>query len=161
MSWVKQNGSGSQHANGWVSITSSSNGNYIYAHEGNTIYKSSDGGFTWTNPTTDGSHGWINLSATTTTTSDSIGKYLIAGTGDEVPVSPYISTDFGVTMTEVTAITSTGWDAVATSYDGTNGRYVACSYGGSIYTSSNGTSWTTESPAVGDWISASISETAT
>lgn len=183
MAWVKRidtsytkatspgNG-GDDGSTPWNGITSSSDGNYIYAIDNQTIFISRDGGSSWVFPSGNGSSSWISISTTTTTVVNKIGKYSISGIDGSLPA---ISSNYADTWTfldntlgtgNTTGISGSSWPAVATSYNGTSGQYVACNNGGYIYTSSDGAvNWTdtqssTGNPGTDNWISVSISETA-
>ncbi len=96
------------------------------------LYKSTDGGATWTELTSAGSRNWSSIQCSST------GKYVIA----TVHVGfIYISTDGGTTWTEATSGGSRAWDQGIVSEDGT--KFAAIAFSNYVYVSTNGGStWT-------------------
>jgi len=162
MSWYQQ--TNAQHVDPWSSISTSSDGKYLYAVTNTTLYFTSDW-ITWSEPSSNGSNAWISVATTTTTTPNEIGRYVIASASGALP---YISDNFGDTMTLTSNTdsilnTSGNYQVVATSYDGSSGQFVACDNSGSsgnVYTSVDGNTWVSQSgPGSDNWSSVSISNT--
>lgn len=106
----------------WNAIATSDNGNIIYAGANNGyIYKTSNGGTTWSALTAGGSRFWSSLS----TSSD--GSVIVGSTSSE---AVYLSIDGGTTWFEETSDTT--WNGVSISDDGS--RIYAVRENGYIYT---------------------------
>ncbi len=106
----------------WNSITTSDNGNIIYAGANNGyIYKTSNGGISWSALTSAGSRFWNSLA----TSSD--GTVIIGTTSNS---AIYLSIDGGTTW--YTETSSTTWNGVSISDDGS--RIYAVRENGYIYT---------------------------
>jgi photosystem II stability/assembly factor-like uncharacterized protein len=103
------------------------------------IYKTTDGGTTWTELTSAGSRNWVSVKCS------SNGSIVVASaTSDYL----YKSTDGGSSWTQLTAAGSRTWDDIIVSEDGNVIASVV--FGGLIYVSTNGGTSFTPNTAFGN-----------
>jgi membrane protein insertase Oxa1/YidC/SpoIIIJ len=135
----------------WVSVAMSSNGTRMYARSGGAItnlYRSSDTGSTWTTTTNSVSLRTLACSAN--------GINLLAGRGSTS--RPVLSTNGGVTLTQISSLPSGNWDITSVSADGTVMAVGRSSNIGSFYISiDSGVNWFQQSAlSSANWVSAAI-----
>lgn len=151
-SWTQDDRAGS-----WRRVASSADGmKLIAADYAGSLYTSTDGGSTWTERTSAGSHNWFSVA------SSSDGDKLIASTSDTVFSNGnwnnvgnlYTSVDGGATWVQRTSGGVGAWSSVASSADGSKliaSRAVSNvgSNTGSLYTSTDGGATWVERTAAG------------
>lgn len=127
----------------WNEVATSADGNYVAVTtidnpptQSGTLFVSNDGGATWTVKIT--SKRWVSVGVSNS------GQKMIAcaQSGDYV----YISTDYGVTWNQNSALGSNNWTVAKVSGDGS--LYVAC-FSSAVRTSTDGINWNSYSVPVG------------
>jgi len=133
----------------WLSITMSSNGQYIAAcaANNNNIYVSNDFGVNWAPFAPNSTWGNISMSST--------GQYIVAS-NDNTGI--YVSANFGNSWT-LTSAPNLIWTCISIS---STGQYIAASVSNAdyIYVSANfGNSWTLTSTPALNWTGVAINST--
>lgn len=132
---------------GWIPTVMSKDGTYQLAGRG-TIYRSTNGGSTWTNTGASAPNGWAILAMS------SSGLYAL-GLGDFDPLDVYRSTNYGANWSILGSAGNQNWRSLAISPDAatqligtsgiiytTNYLYRSTNYGANFGAVSNNVGWT-------------------
>jgi len=139
VNWTTQTNSGNKN---WAGIASSSNGNILVACSiDNYISISNDSGLTWSDNTSSGIKQWRSISISAD------GSKIIAICVN--PPNAHVSTDSGLTWTD---LGSNIWSGASISPNGNIfGACVDNNQNGYVYTSTNGTDWTSHEEVGARW----------